>query len=333
VFRANQGGRFDLWAVREKGDLLHKVTHEPVRLTAGPLNFEAPQPSADGKKIFSVGSQQRSELVRYDAKSAQFIPFFGGISATQMSFSRDGQWLSYITWPEGELWRCRPDGSEKLQLTSPPMVVESADWSPDGRQIAFTGVAPGERDRVYLVPATAGESRQIAGGGINIRNAGWSPDGNSLLLIDEVGPENSLLKFLDLKTMTLTTLPDSKGRQAPALSPDGKYIAAKTVDGQKLLLFEVGTHKWSELAPGSVSAIKWSGDSKYVFFDTQSSSDPKIFRVRISDRRVESVADLKDLRRAILPFFDWMGLTPDGSPLLMRDIGTQEVYALDFEEP
>jgi eukaryotic-like serine/threonine-protein kinase len=24
---------------------------------------------------------------------------------------------------------------------------------------------------------------------------------------------------------------------------------------------------------------------------------------------------------------------PDGSPLLMRDTGTQEVYALDFEEP
>ena len=45
------------------------------------------------------------------------------------------------------------------------------------------------------------------------------------------------------------------------------------------------------------------------------------------------VADLKDLRQVILPFFDWMGLTADGSPLLMRDIGTQEVYALDFEEP
>jgi hypothetical protein len=99
------------------------------------------------------------------------------------------------------------------------------------------------------------------------------------------------------------------------------------------LLFEIGAKKWSELAPGSVSAIRWSGDSKYVFFDTRSSSAAKIFRVRISDRKVESVADLKDLRRVILPYFDWVGLTPDGCPLLMRDIGTQEVYALDFEEP
>ena len=31
--------------------------------------------------------------------------------------------------------------------------------------------------------------------------------------------------------------------------------------------------------------------------------------------------------------YQWSGLTPDGAPLLLRDIGTQEVYALDFEEP
>jgi hypothetical protein len=29
----------------------------------------------------------------------------------------------------------------------------------------------------------------------------------------------------------------------------------------------------------------------------------------------------------------WMGLTPDGSPVLMCDAGTQEVYALDFHVP
>jgi len=28
-----------------------------------------------------------------------------------------------------------------------------------------------------------------------------------------------------------------------------------------------------------------------------------------------------------------MGLAPDGSPLPLRDIGSQEVYALDFEAP
>jgi hypothetical protein len=40
---------------------------------------------------------------------------------------------------------------------------------------------------------------------------------------------------------------------------------------------------------------------------------------------------LKDFRRVVIPWNTWFGLAPDGSPLLMRDIGTQEVYALDLE--
>jgi hypothetical protein len=45
------------------------------------------------------------------------------------------------------------------------------------------------------------------------------------------------------------------------------------------------------------------------------------------------VASLKNIRRVILPLQAWMGVTPDGSPLLMHDTGTQEVYALDFDAP
>ena len=110
-------------------------------------------------------------------------------------------------------------------------------------------------------------------------------------------------------------------------------MAATTVDGQKLLIFDVTAQKWSDLAQGSISAIRWAQDNKYVYFDTQSSTEPAVYRVRLSDRKMETVASLKNLRRVILPFQAWMGLTPEGSPLLMRDTGTQEVYALDFEQP
>ena len=99
------------------------------------------------------------------------------------------------------------------------------------------------------------------------------------------------------------------------------------------MIFDIGAEKWSRLAKQNVSAIRWSFDSTYVYFDTESNTNPAIYRVRISDRKLESVASLKNLRRVILPFWAWMGITPDGSPLLMRDIGSQEVYALSFEEP
>src|SRR5262249_48120785 len=75
VFTVLMGGRGDLWAVREKGDWLHKFDNRPVQLTSGPMSFEASQPSVDGRRIFAVGSQFRSELSRYDRKTGQFVPY------------------------------------------------------------------------------------------------------------------------------------------------------------------------------------------------------------------------------------------------------------------
>jgi len=333
VFEAIYQGRGDLWAVREKEDPWHQVSSAPVRLTAGPLNLEAPQSSLDGKKIFAIGSQRRSELVRYDSKSGQFIPYLGGISAGSMNFSRDGHWLLYVTYPEGELWRCRVDGSDRLQLTSPPLNVDGAEWSPDSSQILFSGFSFGGREHMFLVPATGGVARQITPTDMIARDAGWAPDGNSIFFYDATFPEEAALHILDLKTLKQTTVHDSKGRVGARPSPDGHYLAATTVDGQKLLLFDTRTQKWSDLASASVNAIQWSGDSKYVYFDTQSDAEAAVYRVRISERKLETVASLKSLRRVVLPFQGWIGVTPDGSPLLMRDTGTQEVYALDFEEP
>jgi len=111
-----------------------------MQMTAGPMSFYSPQPSTDGKRIFVIGEQPRAELVRYDAKSGQFVHFMGGISAGMVSFSPDGLWVAYVAFPFGGLWRSRVDGTEKLQLTTAPMIPFFPRWSPDGRQIAFIGV-------------------------------------------------------------------------------------------------------------------------------------------------------------------------------------------------
>jgi hypothetical protein len=105
------------------------------------------------------------------------------------------------------------------------------------------------------------------------------------------------------------------------------------VTGDKLLLFNFATQKWSELAKATIGSFEWSADSKLVYFDNGFSTDQAVYRVRISDRRVEQVASLKDYRRVVTPWNTWFGLTPQGDPLLMHDVGSQEVYALDFDAP
>jgi eukaryotic-like serine/threonine-protein kinase len=332
VFQTQRGwGRADIWAIPEKADLFHKVSGDPVQLTAGPLNFYSPQPSLDGTKIYVIGEQPRSELVHYDVKSGQFLPYLSGISARAVAFSRDGQWASYVSYPEGNLWRCRIDGSNKLQLTSAPLGVESARWSPDGHEIVIAGAEPGQLQRAYLIPAEGGTLRELNAGKSNVVSVSWAADGGSITFNDTSNPGYSTVRSLDLKTMQTTDVPDSGKLIAPLRSPDGQYLAATTLDGDKLLLFSFANQKWTELARTAIGFFEWSTDSKFVYFDNGFSTDQAVFRVSISDHKVGPVAALKDFRRVVTPWNTWFGLTPDGDPLLMHDVGSQEVYALDFE--
>jgi Tol biopolymer transport system component len=330
VFRHNH---VDLWAIREKGDLLHKVDQQPVRLTSGPLNFISPQANVDGTKIYAVGEQPRAELVHYDSKSAQFVPYLGGASVTDVNFSPDGQAVAYMTIPEGILWRSRADGSQKMQLTSAPLIAFTPRWSPDGKQIAFSGGDGEHAWRLYVVPAEGGTPRLLSVVEFSAFRPSWTPDGNSIVFHDAPGGFAGVVKIVNLKTLQVTTIPDSKDLFAPVCSPDGRYLSASSVDGQRLMLFDFSSRKWSELVKMNVGFTDWSKDGKYVYFDTGLSDNPAVYRVRVADRKVERVADLKGLRRTVFAWIPWSGVTPDGSPLVVRDISSQEVYAQDFEAP
>ena len=56
-------------------------------------------------------------------------------------------------------------------------------------------------------------------------------------------------------------------------------------------------------------------------------------RVSLRDRSLVEIASLKDFKRGGTSGGFWFGLTPDNSPLLLRDVGTQEIYALDWQAP
>ena len=77
----------------------------------------------------------RGELVRYDMKSHQFVPFLSGISAISPTFSKDGQWVAYTSYPDHTLWRSRSDGTERRQLTYPPMEVASLPFHRTERKL------------------------------------------------------------------------------------------------------------------------------------------------------------------------------------------------------
>jgi hypothetical protein len=81
-----------------------------------------------------------------------------------------------------------------------------------------------------------------------------------------------------------------------------------------------------------VGYASWSHDGNYIYFNALPASDTAMYRVRISDHKLERLVSLKNLRR-IGSLGLWSGLAPDDSILVTRDIGSQDIYALDWEAP
>jgi len=339
LFSAHHQGNVGIWAIREKQDVFHKTNQQPVPLTSGPIHFWFQVPSIDGKRLFVYGGQERGELTRYDLKSRQLVSYLSGISAEGLDFSKDGVWVTYVTVPEGILWRSKLDGSQRVQLTSAPMLAGLPRWSPDGKRIAFVGHVPGRSWKIYVVPFDGGSPEPLTHDEGPEMDPTWSPDGNSVVFGEDYGsPQPTHIYAIDLQTRSISMLPGSAGLFSPRWSPDGRFITALGTRATKLMLFDVKARKWSELLNVLVGGYQvWSEDSKYVYVLDISSKGRMgmlFYRVRIADHNLERVADFT-VPKGFMPgsFSIWSGLAPDGSPLFVRNLRYEEIYALDVDLP
>ena len=322
-----------IWALPRKSGFLQSEP-KPTALTSSPMSLSFPLPSKDGKKLFMIGQTFRGELMHYDSKAGQFSSFLGGISAEYVAFSKDGQWVSYVSYREGTLWRSKLDGSQRLQLTYPPMYPLLPRWSPDGSRIIFFEFARSadKPARIYEVSVDGGSPRQLMPDDPRQQlDPNWSPDGSQIVFSNESNDPSSAIHVLDVASRHVSDLPGSQGLYSPRWSPDGRYISAFSADSSRLLLFDFQTKKWAELANGSLGWLNWSHDGQYVYvLDTRGRN--AVVRIRISDRKTEQVVDLKNFAAAGR-YGGCLTLAPDDSPLLLRDTGTQDVYSVDWEAP
>jgi DNA-binding winged helix-turn-helix (wHTH) protein/Tol biopolymer transport system component len=330
-FQATNENAQDIWVMPESRSIIHRSAKGPSRLTSGPLRFSSPVPSFDGKRLFVLGEEPRVELLRYNLQSRRFDYYLPGLSAGPVDFSFDRKWIAYISYPDMTLWRSRLDGSDKMQLTFPPVRAYQPRWSPDGSQIVFTDVQFGRPWKIWLVSPTGGTLGLLPLGNTKKADPTWMPDGKSIVFGEPTSNGNVAIYRIDLKTKKVSSIPGSDGLTSPRLSPDGRYISALTKSQTKLMLFDTNTNHWSSLAEGQqVGYNEWSHDGKYVYMRENWGGAGELVRVRIKDRALEHVLSFKDFPQLADIFAAWIGLTPDDAPLLMRDRSVQEIYALDL---
>ena len=329
-----------LWAVTERKFPFRMFDSKPVQLTNGPIAFPAATVSNDGKQIFAVGESLRGELNIYDPAAREFRPFLGGMSGGFIDYSRDGQWVTYVSFPDGTLWRSRTNGGERQQLTtSATGVIFSPRWSPDGRFILFSAWQVDRRiddyKKIYMIPAEGGAPLLLVSGNFQPADASWSPNGKSIAYGGASGVgDASEVRILDIDTRQTRTVSGSKGTFGPRWSPDGRYIVAQSSDAKRILLYSFASNQWSERPTPAGSTEMgwptWSHDSRYVY---AMSNAHKIYRYRVPNGREEEVADASQ-QPLLSPVFGWgwwFQLTPDDGVVVLVDRGTDELYALDLD--
>jgi Tol biopolymer transport system component len=211
----------------------------------------SPAISPDGRHVafFSSRALFAMQVLIADAESGNIVARLGSINtpshfdalsflSSPGSWSPDGQRLAYVVYQRGDqvidVYNLTTRRSERT-ITAPGVgAALDPAWSPDGRYIAFSGLAGGISD-LYLHDLETGTTQQLTTG----RNAeiqpAWSPDGRTLVFATDRGPATDFgqltfgemrLATIDIATRAVQLLPNTLGGKAinPHFSPDGANV-------------------------------------------------------------------------------------------------------------
>jgi Tol biopolymer transport system component len=167
--------------------------------------------------------------------------------------------------------------------------------------------------------------------GRNLADPDWGPGGTSIIFgrlpdyaAEATAPKD--IRILDLATKKVTILPESTGMFSPRWSPNGRYIAAMTLDQHRLMVFDRDTEKWSTIAEGRIHNPVWSRDGKSLYFQALQEDEVPIVRVTIANRRLERICDRNVESTA--DSIEFWGIAPDGGPIGSFVFWAADIYGL-----
>jgi Tol biopolymer transport system component len=323
--------RVDLWAAWDASWRLGPRP-SPVRLSFGPMSLTLPGFGPDGHQLFAWGDREYGELLRYDSKTRGLEGYLGGLSGHYTDASPDGQWVAYVSYPEQELWKCRSDGSQRVQLSRPGTLAALPRWSPDGREIVFNGMEPNEdRSSLRRVSAGGGADEVLARpeAGASFWDACWLPGGAQLVFSHHAPDRPGILK-LDLRTKQVSSLPGAEKLMYPKCSGQG-HLLAWAWQGKEFSVRWQGRPDWKEVDLHRVAFPNWTRDGEAII--GLNLTGPRVERLDLKARQWTTVVDLAQTPLVPSDGVAWMGLAADDSPVVVRDRGTRDLYAFDWEAP
>jgi len=203
--------------------------------------------------------------------------FNPGLDNRSWDLSPDGTRLALkaVTDLGEDIWIKPIPTGPMARLTFAADEERMARWSPDGETVAYIASGEGNLDVWARRADGTGEPVLLADLDRSVADAVWSPDGQSLLVRTAgtpgvIGGRDIYLVPVGTEGAPVPLLTSSADEGAPALSPDGRWLAYNSDETGRR---EVFVRPFPNLASGQFQvssgggrAPVWSSDGRELFF-------------------------------------------------------------------
>jgi Tol biopolymer transport system component/predicted Ser/Thr protein kinase len=292
----------DVWVQSVNGKEARRLT------TRGYQRCQALTWAADGDSIlFTAGPQDRQRTWRVGLNGGEPEPVLGmGVEALFPSVRGHRMVFQQRTSQPMDLWRIparrTADGSPTPErLVASSTFDGNADYSPDGRRIAFCSMRGGDLSNIWICDSDGSNPVQLTRFERGSGTPRWSPDGHRIVFdSDEAGDQDLYVIAADGGLPRRLT-PESSADVMGTWSRDGGWIYFQSDRSGTAQIWKIpaeGGEAVQVTEGGGVYAVE-SWDGRWVYCSREGSS-PGLWRVPVSGGEEEQVFAVVDLEGSSL---------------------------------